>query len=394
MIELSEHGGAFGGGGKGASVNLFVQPDEPRKKDGIWIKADKKFDEILMTDEIYDVDNGVFEELAKPPYTSINESRTGIVKVAKEIHVLSEKNHYSYSIETDTWQQLSEMPFTFTSSSSEATAVVNFKDSIFVFAPLGERKSVYKYDTELKTWEQLKVANRNFHGSIPLIYDDYIYLIGGSSEEHSLTTKFNPEKQEFNNIITDGPDYHSSKASTLKYIDRALVVGGSSASYMLNFTTDKWERIDRKALPTASNNKLTSLNHHGFSIGLEYRLRWFNIFTDEKSNELAVIPSEEETYLSAHCECIYCVSENYLYKYEILKKFEIEQNTAVMLRRGKLADLFKTEIVTPTIEIKGNATDLKSDFTIAQLYHDGKLHQYPVYYGTGTEWLPVPLENI
>ena len=66
-----------GGGGGSITPNIFIQTSEPSKKDGIWLKSDMTYENVVIDENVYNENTWINQEF---PNMSLNHSTNNTTK--------------------------------------------------------------------------------------------------------------------------------------------------------------------------------------------------------------------------------------------------------------------------------------------------------------------------
>lgn len=396
MIRLEEHGGVFGGRGKRGALNVFSQLHEPDEKEGVWIKTDRKFDDVFMSDKVFNLENTTIEQLSALPTTDVFSVLSAVLIDAKDaIHVLTDSNpsrHFRFDYTKHTWEELSLAPTHFRTSPQNSVGVEH-KGDIYVFGTIKSwmgaiNRDIYKYDIENKTWTQLErfpFDSDNIGDSLAVSFENYIYLM------HSgRIYRYEPDIEKFTEIGSGG-----SSTNIRSYVFDDKVIWQNE---YFDLRTEKIVSSPQGVnWSSYGSPRAIAVNNCVFWVTApqsnDKELRYHDIYSGKshKLNTFIAVPS----LFSYYGEYVYMLdSRSGVYRFNVPLSNGIEQNTVIIFRQGDLYDNFRTEIVSSLTDILGDENRLDVPFTTAQLYHDEELQTYPVYYGTGIDWEEITYNNV
>lgn len=285
-----------GGGENNITPNIFMQEAEPDTKEGIWFKADKPVDHIIMDTNIIEsgnwdtinkypdlpfnfgyypkactVDNIIylFDKNNKTGYKFNTDSKTLVeitddissfeskleycdfCVVNKDIYVLYKEYNsynfiYKYNTETGTCTAVYSKDSSWSNYSHYAAAVGT---NIFIFDYYG---NVFKFDTVNNTLTKLDVTSPmskiNYFTGISV--SEYVYLFGGydNNGSHNYAYKFNTVTNEFAKL-TDMP-YGGYKLGITNIGNDIYLFGLNTAStagtdvYAYNIVNDTYIKLE------------------------------------------------------------------------------------------------------------------------------------------------------
>lgn len=358
-------GNILGQSGSSTGLNIFTQPDEPSKKDGIWIKTSEKYkyENIQFVNTLKSPENN-YIDIPSVPIIARN-----ITNIGTNIYLGSNEGLYKYNILTGLYTKISSTElirsctavgtdiYTYTNSSGKCQIVkydtvsnqkTNIKEIssfrgvgliaidsiIYIFGVYNSKTIMYKYDIQTDIVTKLSSISYTFSIYAATAVDTDIYLFF----EENTAFKYNTLTDEFTQL-TDCPftftySYNSN--------DICAAVG-----------TDIYIFVEDKAFKyNTLTNEYTQLTNCPFN----------------ESVEKACISVDSNIYLFTFNED----DENY-YAYQYIASFNIENKTI----------LVGTEYYTLKVLLKNN---FEIYFSGAKIYDNGALQDYPVYYGNGTQW--------
>jgi len=160
IAELEEAlDGKTAGGGE---PNIFLQDDEPAKKQGIWLKtSNKEYEKVVASDSVVEEPSwlpaGTITSVPREFWRGSAALVGGIVYLfggQNYSNYSFYKNNYKYDLSTDTYTQIANNPYNLAGSIASVigTDIYLFGASNFTTAT---SSSAYKYDTLTDTYTQL-----------------------------------------------------------------------------------------------------------------------------------------------------------------------------------------------------------------------------------------------
>ena len=227
-------GNVLGQSGSNAGLNIFIQPLEPSKKDGIWIKTDEKYkyDKVEMVSNIEDR----YTKLDDIPYKFYHGSA---VTIGTDIYLLGGRgqdsssyyrNNYKYDMLINEYTQLAKIPYNFFDSS----AVVIGTDIYLLGSGFsGDGNKNYKYDTITNEYTQLANIPYEFYNGSAVAVGTDIYLLGGSYNSKRYNYKYDILTNKYTKL-EDIP-YELNGASTVAIGIDIYLLGGSGDFGFYNY---------------------------------------------------------------------------------------------------------------------------------------------------------------
>lgn len=396
MIDIREHGGAFGGGS--SKLNVFTGSIEPKKKEGIWIKTETKITQIINDLELWFsqswndealkkyatfpspitliscavIENKVYL-IASPSaayvYDSVNDIITPIASlpvgaalggtstaVGNKVYYFSNNNSYVYDPNTNKWNQLKNIPVTALGYSSTTVGKKIYVMGGYTAAGVSCTYN-YVYDTETDTWQSLAPIPYKVYYHQAVKVGTKIYINGGYNGANVLNQNHFYDT-ETNTWTQLAPIPYNIYNHTMVAVGTKLyVIGGSISSsgistnkfYIYNIETNAWTQLSNLAY-------INSGSAGAFCNGGIY------LFGGE-------------TY------------PNKIMKYSFNSKV-YANGTVILYRIKEDKGLYNTELVTPNKPLLGINTRMVSHFDNVYIYENNNLKENPVvYYGNGKQWV-------
>ena len=374
-------GNVLGQNGGYNGLKIFVQQNEPNKKDGIWIKTNEqyKYDNVYFTNDYLSILNR-YEEVSNIPYNFYIGSA-----VAKEnkIYILgggSERNNnYRYNVQSNTYTKLKDIPYEFYSG---GTSVI--VDSIHLLSGYynNSNKFHYRYDVQSNTYTKLTDAPYDIYDCSAIAKDNDIYILGG---RYDYIYKYDTVNNEYIKLKQNFTD-DSLMGGKAALIDNDIYLfGNGQKGYKYNILTNTFAEIERVPFDYI-NDTVVGINNNIFLLGSSYKsgsayeYGKYNYKYDTLTNtykKLEDIPYDFiEGSTVAIGNDIYLLggssSMNNVYKY---KTYLENKNIFIKNENDKL----KTNL----------SNILKIYFSEIIIYDNYESKDYPVYYGNGTEWVEI-----
>ncbi len=374
-------GNVLGQNGGYNGLKIFVQQNEPNKKDGIWIKTNEqyKYDNVYFTNDYLSILNR-YEEVSNIPYNFYIGSA-----VAKEnkIYILgggSERNNnYRYDVQSNTYTKLKDIPYKFYSG---GTSVIVEDIHLLSGYYNNSNKFHYRYDVQSNTYTKLTDAPYDIYDCSAIAKDNDIYILGG---RYDYIYKYDTVNNEYIKLKQNFTD-DSLMGGKAALIDNDIYLfGNGQKGYKYNILTNTFTEIERVPFDYI-NDTVVGINNNIFLLGSSYKsgsayeYGKYNYKYDTLTNtykKLEDIPYDFiEGSTVAIGNDIYLLggssSMNNVYKY---KTYLENKNIFIKNENDKL----KTNL----------SNILKIYFSEIIIYDNYEPKDYPIYYGNGTEWIEI-----
>ena len=186
-----------------ALPNIFISPDEPSSKEGIWLQTSDKTYNKIITD--YNVLEGAtWQKEDNYPLLPVGFTSCDGELIGNEFYLFGGTNAYKINLDTFEFSKLADIPFNFTEG---FTAL--FKNNIYLFYSPDNPKVIYKYNVSTNTYEQLDDFTEDMPRGDAYGNDElgYIFL-----NYYSGFYKYNPDTGE--KIRISGPTWDGGTALT------------------------------------------------------------------------------------------------------------------------------------------------------------------------------------
>ena len=397
-------------------LNVFVQPTEPAKKEGVWIQAEGDFNkDILITDIPY-VKETIFkswtsETMNGAPYSTATYGAVAMVGECIYVFGSSTASYnntaYKYNLRTKTTTILSTTPAKFYHYSWTCVKGTD----VYIFSSYSNHKATYRYDTLTDTYTQLADMPLVSYKGRSFVVGDYIYVLRGNSE----TANYRQSQEMYcydiiNDRYTSGltiPVYCDDAGIMACLGDKIYFVGGASNRTGVDNAENGDTDRNVYVYDTKTNTSTVVATYEG---GIKYILTQYVVVKDAdiyfissyedgmmkfstQYNTFEHVPQGGEGYSNRRAGgswiwnnklVSYSGTTIRMIDYEETSDYTGEVDTVLIFQRpgsnpytSHFLDLYKI------------ANRLLTSFTDAGYYsvENGVINNYPTYYGTGTEWV-------
>ena len=409
------------GGGGMLDYNLYAQPAEPEKKEGIWIKSDHGYTGITVDTQMYLANSWMPNQFTLPPSTFTPTGRG--IQVGRNIYVAglttgsSYYGLYKYNIDTNTWTQMANP------NRQCGSMLLQYGDYLYDVNGYDDGSLMhmfaYRYSITNNTWETLATcvlsdattSGDMFQGVI--IVDGKIYGFPKGIYYTIATNTWGQDTTdtEVLEIAGNGGDYNvsngigtkiywESRWNTIKCHD---VVTKVTTGVAVPYSTSG----SQKGLTLALGTDLYFIGFCGeSSTGVYYPYGKKCYKLDTLTMTFASVPDMPAFFdymgiffidsvihvvngkAASSTTTNYGVTINFTpfhYGFSFNSK-QYSEDTFVLLRTSNSAGNYLTELATAK-GITGSYTRFPSWFNDAILFYGGTLHgDLPSYYGDGSQW--------
>ncbi len=416
-----------GGGSKG-NYNIYVQPSEPAMKEGIWLKKDASYNNIVVDNDLYTANSWISDSLIAPltnynvssvskggeryayigcysnaspntpyvfKYDSFTDTYTAIselssyysypmIIIGDYLYIISLPNIYAYHMGNRTIQTYS------TGFASYSIREVAF-DGTNIYLPQlitgdtvsDDRTNFYKFDTITRTTTLLLSGIQMNGTNSAFVADGYACYMGGTwdmgagNHNHDYSNAFWTINLQTYNVSVNYNGF-------VGYNSGSVVVSGKPY-------------IVTSRYPTSGTNANVT---YGFSKGIYVFNTSTKTFTSVTStprytnsacnmvtflnNKLIVFAKSYTTQTGS-----YLYNESYIpMQYSFVSK-QYPNNTLILQRRSYNTGNYTTELLSPQKPISSGTYNRNcSVFDTAYIFVNNLLDTTcPAYYGNGTSWV-------
>lgn len=149
-------GNVLGQSGSSNGLNIFAQPNEPNKKDGIWIKTNEKYkyEKVRFVDD-FGLTSSKYTKLSDIPYSFFYDGTA--LAVGTDIYLVGDRRYiYKYNAINNEYTKLTDIP-----SNCEAINVTKVGTNIYLLGGISSYYD-YKYDILTDTYTKLSISPTYF----------------------------------------------------------------------------------------------------------------------------------------------------------------------------------------------------------------------------------------
>lgn len=392
-------------------LNIYVQEEEPERKEGIWLKTSKKdFIDVVVDNNA--VVPGILysnHEYGKMPwnlnagaYLQANSWSFAIVgKYLYGFGTSSIKQAYKYDTETQEFIQIANHPW-----NPAGCAVVTYDTDIYFFG--GPGKGALKYDTLLNTYTTLPdvpSGNYRLFGISGCRCGDYIYIFGGAKQDSGAygccwdAYKFDVNTKEYTAIpFPDlgsgaGLQYpHMARSmftSVVPFGNKIFMFGGRYSDIakgycIYDIEKNTWGNFVKVPAfydmcpPAVVGTKVYFFSEAGKATTID--------MATETISEVAVdIPSQMGRNGAYFIKDKIFIPYNDVLYVLTVKGSEYENNSVILAQNDNTALGMPTELIT----VPHFINRMRFRFSDAFYYskENGIDATIPTYYGDGTQWI-------
>ena len=410
----------FNSAGGAVSLNLFCQPDEPKMKDGLWIKSPEKNDvRRIISRESYDIGGDWRRKVdwpAVPSGVSLNQHP---LRIGNKLYFLQRKDtscqitfYSTFDISTHTWGQTQTdeafstsvyrkyAMFDYFSGGKINVVIVDYSTSGSFLTIMNDDwyiKSIETYDPATDTWTSTaKTGTFKTLGAIigrdgDNIYFQLDYYPGGSNTNAYYFRSYNTATNTYQAICTqdDGQERNGSWLFVSSvylngkiYMFRSILYSNNSYSNTLrvyDIDTGKYSDAARWDKFQTTVNNSTIDKHPVAALGKIYSPitggNGVQVY-DPRTDTWSTLPDVPKLW-------------NYLFPLEdkfvaVGSDISIYDLQSEVLPKNTLALISGRENLITLISTRG-IDSLNSSFSDVWWY-DTNFREYPTYIGDGKQW--------
>lgn len=401
-----------GGGGGGASLNIFTQLSEPQKKDGLWLKTSDKFRTIFQDLSVYLANSWVDGIVAPLPQVRADHAT---VLAGDYIYVFGGRynttsqggllNVYKYNIRTNVWSYVGPLPY-----GSITSAPLNFhgvykNGIIYLHGRIGSSSSYIKrFDVATETWlsDAPSPPYSAYLGHLFEYGENGLLLVQISDSAGTRIYSYDIVNKTWKSLNTGTQSTYDYTSAAVHLLDnKVYMVAGRYSGRIFDIATDTWTTLTN---PPASTNMAPTLRFgtdiyiygRGGYDGVEMFI--FDTLTNtysygpplphiKRGAEAVFDPISKKVYIVGGYDTAnsYPMSTETLVFTYISKQYSNDELVLLVNPpyssdpNQKAVELFSTRISVKNMKFLVY-------FLNAWIFKNGDLKECPAYYGDGTKW--------
>lgn len=403
-----------GGGAGAATLNIYTQMSEPKKKNGIWIQTLDKFQNITMDTDVWEAGDWINNYLTPSPVAKAGHMS---ILVGRKIYIIggvvnsystTGNNIYSLDLTTNVWSFESDIPWLNSNSSTTGHLRAYARNgNIYMSGRVGSSGVYHRiYNIESKTWTTSTTTAPGGGTSTNYCfpYGDDVSINVGFNGDNVNITKYNISTGVWTTIYSGS--YSNVASCSVEMIGDYIYAVAGLASYggfKVELSTGVRTNIARSPAVTSATPSLASgsnIELFGTSIGYGTQHQIYNTTTDTWSQVgdlpmgvISTTPVADEVDKKIHLIGGYSQANgtNAALKTALTKSFnaKIYPNKELVIKilnqPNASPNQYKVRLFDTKIKIKNE--QIYAYFLDAWIYRDNDLNYAPSYWGDGTQWV-------
>lgn len=409
-------------GGSGGGLNVYCQPTEPNKKNGIWLKYDAKIKSIIQKNDLWTAgswNDNIHNPLSNPPSTGgpSNYMLPPILNGKMYLfgsHSSSASNvAWVYDLKTNLWSELPKIPL---AGYNTRAHIYNGKIYITATYYIAGRYSLLLYMFDPKTLTYIEMTSGGIYSAVgvPFIYDKYLYVLGGGDPGNPGAYMRNLYRYDLSlgasatweNAKTTTHDHNIASTTVIcaggyAYYLGQYVYGGGPANFKVvrqNMNDLTKTEEDRPDIPlsgagargiTLPNGHFLHFSTASNKLVYEYDLpngtsKLVNI-DPPFASPFPIYDMDTNTITILSLDTINVTYRNRRYYYDSIV---LPEGTFAIMRSGDFGGNYITELISSGLKVDGTYVLFKTGFDDAFIFANGQLQPgVESYYGDGTKWI-------
>ena len=352
--------------------------DEPTKKDGIWIKTNHTYQNVMINQQYANYQDGVFSK-----YCDISIRVLSLVQNQGIIYIHDQDNYAFYRLNGTSWDRISYCP-------GPAKFLASYDNSLYAFTD----EYVYKYNGT--SWVNIMGSTRYFC-NITTIYNNQLCIFSGNNIQTSNTLNmFNGSTltRLCNANVLDSTSTEIHIKCMVTYNGEIHMFGSTSGAYHMVLKTDSnnkytWQTskvpIDNDAVPLFAcvfNNEIYLFYRTDFS---HYYYCKYNGTTWTLIGQLSSTYYRHCISLNNH---IYLVNDQKSLDMYSLPEKVYNPNTVIINKGDAQNGVHLTNMFDTSYMVGNNSNRFVSGFDDCFYFADSAFDwNAPMYYGDGSQWI-------
>lgn len=390
-------------GGGGGGMNLYVQPSEPTKKEGIWIKGGYAKTDIVSDNVLWfagEWANPSVKKYADIPYKA---SFKVSCKIGTDIYLgfgydntfgtVYHRVLYKYDTVNDAWTKLPDCPIALNNLNSgyQYVQMDAVGTNIYVHFASGW---FYKFDTKSNVWTQLTATPGSYKAGTMCAVGTNLYLFRTSTTYNPSNFKYDTLNNMWTTLTSGGNQY---LAQAIQYGVKIVLVGtGGSDSApnnklrIYNTITDTWEPYLADCPYSGQYAYIDGNDIHNFTSNKHYVYHILTNVWELVASEYLPIQFSDETFqnIGNYVVCLDGSGKFGNYRYNKKSK-QFKEGSVVIYRISDKYGVYQTELSSlPKGLFSGPNNRLLVAFDNVYMYINGELKvDLETFYGDGTKWV-------
>lgn len=253
-------------------INLFIQEEEPEKKEGLWLQTSNNNipKKLTITSKGLDVSLGAWNEISNYEQLPYDFYLGSTVVIDTDIYIFFNETisgvnaTYKYDTINNTYTRLTDVPFN--SNRSTASAIGT---DIYIFgSSVSPYNIAYKYDTITDTFTQIANGPYNLYNASSVAYNNSIYLFGGSDSTYNAC-RYDVDTDTYTSLANMPLDLSAGRVTIVGNTVYMFGLGGSYLQMLkYNIETDTYTRLGQ--LYSAARCLLVPINNYIYIFGSSY----------------------------------------------------------------------------------------------------------------------------
>ena len=371
-----------------AKPNVFMQETEPTTKNGIWLKGSYQVDNIVADENIFAGEEWNTTKMASLKVIPYNFYGGSAVSIGTNVYLFGGSGNstaaYKYDTLTDTYTQLTNIPYQFYGS------VASIRTDIYLFGSDSSsyHKYAYKYDTLTDTYTKLTNIPYEFYDGSVVSIGTNIYLFGDFTKRN-IAYKYDTLTDTYTQLTNIPYEFYGGSVASI----------GTNV-YLFSGTSDNSTVAYKYDTLTDTYTKLTNIPYEfydGSVVSIGTNIYLFGDFT--KRNIAYKYDTLTDTYTKLtdipydfyRSSAIFTGTDIYLFggaanqtKVQVMTMIPNDYgNNSIVISQGGFTK--KTNIADYGIQ--------NAKFYYDKVYYQNEngelLNTIPTYNGNGTEWIKI-----
>lgn len=368
-------------------MNIFTQMNEPQKKDGIWIKTNHTYQNVMINQQFANYQDGVWSAIC--PLN--NMGRIKLVTNQGALYLFSDKDYKLYRLNGSALEYICDY-------NSRTNVMVSYNNSLYIITESASTGYVFKYNGS--NWERVS----EFYGTIYFdmncvtLYNDqiclfysnttpeinYIYLFNGSTFmqlcDATIYDSYNRPMQIQNIITYNGKLYMFGNRSI------------SPADGLFYFVLNAGSNWTRSTVPVPENSMCVCTCVYNNELYLFYEDRGINdsiYYCKYNGVSWTLIGKLNDKYQKDAVSLNQYMYTNgsSLYKYTLPNKV-YNPNTVIINKGDSQNGVYLTNMFDTSYMVGNNSNRFVSGFDDCYYFADSSFDwNAPMYYGNGSQWI-------
>ena len=370
-------------------MNIFTQMNEPQKKDGIWIKTNHTYQNVMVNQQFANYQDGVWSTICQLN----NMGRIKLVINQGALYLFSNKDYKLYRLNGSALEYICDY-------NSRTNVMASYNNSLYIITASASTGYVFKYNGN--NWERVSefYSTMYFDMDCVTLYNDQICLFYGNNNQtignHIYLFNGSTFTQLCSATFYGSDNYEIIIKSIITYNGKLYMFGGvsrSPADGLFYFVLNAGNNWTRSTVPLTANSLCICTCVYNNELYLFYEDRdttnddlYYCKYNGASWTLIGKLNDKYQKDAVSLNQYMYTNGSS-LYKYTLPNKV-YNPNTVIINKGDAQNGVHLTSIFDTSYMVGNNSNRFVSGFDDCFYFADTAFDwNAPMYYGDGSKWI-------